>query len=103
MVGVFALGRVGELCSERVAAFDADAVLRAYDVQVGRDDHRDAFVDIVVRASKKDTCRRGVVLRVYVTGDPLLCPLSAVQTYLRARARVGHRHDHPAFIEECGK
>ena len=103
LVGVFALCRVGELCSERVAAFDADTVLRACDVQLGRDDHGDDFVDIVVRASKTDPCRRGVVLRIYATGDPRLCPVTAVRAYLRARAGAGYHHSHPAFIEESGK
>lgn len=102
-LGVFGLFRVGELTTKKVGSFDPETVLRGVDVQLSQDWDQDEYLDVTLRASKTDICRRGITLRIYASGDPFLCPVRAYRRYLRKRGRMQTPGTHPLFVDRQGK
>ena len=102
-LGVFGLFRVGELTSKKVASFDPEVCLRALDAHLGEDESGDRFLDVTLRASKTDVFRRGITLRLYASGDPFMCPISAFRRYLAFRGQAGYGRSDPLFIEARGR
>jgi hypothetical protein len=102
-IGVFGLFRVGELTSPTTTTFDRDEALRFSDITLGADDVGDEFLDVRLRASKTDVCRRGVTIRMYATGQRDLCPVAAFRRFARRRTKLGFSRDSPAFCKATGK